>query len=317
MRVLLPLASSDPRGQNAEMIRASSEPTLTLTNRGKVFWPEHGYTKGDLLDYYREIAPVIVPYLKDRAQSIHRHPDGWNGKEFFQRISKGQPAWVETALVAAHAPKGKRPFALCQNWPTLLWMVNFGCIELIPWNSRVGSLDYADYMVIDLDPEGVPYAGVVEVAQVVRKVLDRFEVISYPKTSGKRGLHIYVPLAARYFFGQVKLFSEIVCRLVHQSLPGLTSLTPERSKRQGKVYLDHTRNARGQSVAVAYCVRPFAGATVSAPLKWSEVGKRLDPSRFTMKTMLKRLERVGDLWEGVMGPGIDLGKALERFQASC
>jgi bifunctional non-homologous end joining protein LigD len=298
------------------MIRTTAEPTLILTNHAKVFWPEHGYTKGDLLAYYREMAPIIVPYLKDRAQSIHRHPDGWNGKDFFQRISKGQPDWIETALVAAHEWKGNRPFVLCQNWPTLLWLVNFGCIELIPWNSRIGSLDCPDYMAIDLDPEAVPYAGVVEVAQMVRKVLDRFEVVSYPKTSGKRGLHVYVPLGARYFFGQVKMFSEIVCHLVHQSLPGLTSLTPERAKRQGKVYLDHTRNARGQSVAVAYCVRPFAGATVSAPLKWSEVGKRLDPSKFTMKTMPQRLEKVGDLWEGVLGQGIDLGRALENFKPS-
>src|SRR5271166_3409872 len=129
----------------------SEVPTLVLTNRQKIFWPEEGYTKGDLLDYYRDIAPVILPYLKDRPQSLHRHVDGYQGKEFFQRISRDQPAWVQTAKVE-NGRKGGRGWPLCQDWPSLLWLVNFGCIELIPWLSRVSTLDWPDYLAIDLDP---------------------------------------------------------------------------------------------------------------------------------------------------------------------
>src|SRR5271170_2394001 len=130
----------------------SDATTLVLTNRQKVFWPEHGHTKGDLLDYYREIAPVILPYLKDRPQVLHRHVDGHKGKEFFQRVSRGQPSWIKTASIPLSGRR-ERTFILCQDWPSLLWMANFGCVELIPWNSRVGSLDWPDWLVIDLDPQ--------------------------------------------------------------------------------------------------------------------------------------------------------------------
>ena len=285
----------------------SNASTLVLTNRQKVFWPEHGYTKGDLLDYYHDIAPVILPYLRDRPQSMHRHVDGYQGKEFWQRISRDQPPWVQQARVKTSGRSYERPFNLTQDWPTLLWQVNFGCVELIPWVSRVGTLDWPDYLVIDLDPQDVPFRDVIQVAQGVHKLLDRMGAESYPKTSGKRGLHVCVPLGRQYLFTQAKLLGTIVARLVHQQFPELTSLQPAKP---GRIYIDVTRNARGQSLAAPYSVRPWPGATVSTPLKWSEVKRGLDPAAFTIKTVQKRVDRLGDLWAPVLGKGIDLS-ALE------
>ena len=287
--------------------------TLTLTNLKKVFWEADGLTKGDLLDYYRAAAPIILPYLADRPMVLHRHVDGHGGKEFFQRVSRTCPPWVRIARISVEGGK-PRDFHVCQDWPTLLWLANFGCIELIPWASRVGTLDQPDYMVIDLDPGDVTFGQVVEVALATRRILEKIGVAGYPKTSGKRGLHIYVPFGRKYTFPQAKMLAELVARLVHQKLPALTTLDPRTEQRQGRVYLDTTRNSRGQAVAAPYSARPHPGATVSTPLKWSEVGKRLDASRFTIKTLLRRVDKVGDLWEPVLGSGIDLRECLRHLE---
>lgn len=292
----------------------AADDRLILTNLKKVFWPEQGYTKGDLLDYYREIAPKILPYLADRPQVLHRHVDGYTGKDFFQRVSRQCPPWIEVVRLSLDRGKRMRDYHLCQNWPTLLWLANFGRVELIPWNSRVGSLDHPDYLVIDFDPENVPFARVVEAAVAVRRVFDKAGVASFCKTSGKRGLHIYVALGRKYSHEQAKMLAEIVARLVHRQLPEITSLDPRPERRQGKIYLDRTRNARGQAVAAPYSVRPYPGATVSTPLKWSEVRRSLDPGKFTIKTVLPRVEKLGDLWQGVLGPGIDLHQCLQRLE---
>jgi bifunctional non-homologous end joining protein LigD len=285
---------------------------LVLTNLNKVFWPEHGYTKGDLLDYYRAIAPVMLPYLIDRPQVLHRHVDGHTGKEFFQRVSRTTPAWLTTMEIVLEDGR-KRDFHLCQNWPTLLWLANFGCIEFIPWNSRVGSLEHPDYAVIDLDPDNVPYQQVIDVAKAVRKVVET-GAEGFCKTSGKRGMHIYVPLGRKYTFDQAMMVSKLVATMVNRELPGTTSLDVRTEKRKGMIYLDTSRNARGQAVAAAYSARPHPGATVSAPLKWSEVKKSLDPAAFTIKTMLARVEKLGDLWQGVLGPGVDLPAWIQALE---
>jgi bifunctional non-homologous end joining protein LigD len=285
---------------------------LHLTNLNKVFWPEHGYTKRDLLDYYREIAPVMLPYLVDRPQVLHRHVDGHSGKEFFQRVSRTTPSWLKTTEITLEDGR-KRDFHLCQDWPTLLWLANFGCIELIPWNSRVGSLERPDYAVIDLDPIEVPFPQIVEVAKAVRRIVEN-GAEGFCKTSGKRGLHIYIPLGRQYTFDQAMMASKLIATLVNRELPAITSLDPRTENRKGLIYLDTTRNSRGQSVAAPYSARPYPGATVSTPLKWSEVKKGLDPAKFMIKTMAKRIERVGDLWQKVLGPGIDLQAWIQQLE---
>jgi bifunctional non-homologous end joining protein LigD len=286
---------------------------VSLTNQHKVYWPNDGYTKGDLIDYYREVASFILPYLDNRPLSLNRHPNGILGASFFQRDVSNQPppTWVKTAELTSD---GKRVRSvLCQDEATLVYLANLGCIELNPWNSRLGTLDSADYVLLDLDPEDISFDSVVETAQAIRKVLDRIGAEAICKTSGKRGLHIYIPFGAQHGHDQAKHFAELIAAIVNPKLPALTSLVRSPGSRQGRVYLDYLQNRNGKTLATAYSVRPYPGATVSTPLKWAEVRRGLDPAAFTIKTMPKRLRAVGDLWKPVLGPGINLPACLERL----
>jgi bifunctional non-homologous end joining protein LigD len=286
-----------------------------LTNLHKVYWPEDGYTKGDLIAYYREVSGFILPYLKDRPQSLHRHPNGILGKSFFQKDMGHQPPpdWVQTVELVSESDGKITRSLLCQDEATLVYLANLGCIELNPWNARVGSLDQADYLLLDLDPEDISFDRVVEAAQAIHKVLQQVGAEAVCKTSGKRGLHVYVPFGGRYSHDQAKQFAELIARIVHHKLPSSTSLLRHPRGRQRRVYLDYLQNGKGKTLAAAYSVRPHPKATVSAPLKWTEVRRGLDPSRFTIRTMSKRLASVGDLWRPILGPGIDLAACLERL----
>jgi bifunctional non-homologous end joining protein LigD len=290
--------------------------TPQLTHLDKVYWPDDGYTKGDLIAYYRDVAGVILPHLRDRPMSLHRHPGGIANKGFFQKDVGGKPlpSWVQTTVIASDSDTEEITYALCQDEPTLLYLANLGCIEMNPWLSRVESLDQPDYLVLDLDPEDVAFAAVVQTAQAVRKVLDRVGAACWCKTSGKRGLHVAVPLGAAYSYDQARQFAEIVARLANAQMPSTTSVVRSPRLRQKRVYLDYLQNKRGATLAAAYSVRPVPGATVSTPLRWSEVKTGLDPSAFTIKTMRRRLDRVGDLWAPVLGPGIDLMDCLQRLE---
>jgi bifunctional non-homologous end joining protein LigD len=288
---------------------------LQLTNLDKTYWPEDGYAKGDLLDYYRQVSAFILPYLKDRPQSLHRHPNGIHGKSFFQKdVSKQPPpAWVQTVELSGEQGSETIRSVLCQDEATLLYLANLGCIELNPWNSRIARLDSPDYLLIDLDPEDISFERVIETAQSVRRTLEKIGAASLCKTSGKRGLHIYVPLGSQYTHAHAKQFAELIANVVHRQLPGTTSLLRLPQQRQQRVYLDWLQNGEGKTLAAPYCVRPVPGATVSTPLKWAEVRRGLDPGKFTIRTMPKRLSMVGDLWRPVLGTGIDLYACLERL----
>ncbi len=285
---------------------------LHLTNLDKVFWPEEGYTKGDVIRYYRQVAPFVLPYLKDRPESLNRHPNGWQGKNFFQKNAPApSPGWAEK--ITLQSSKRSINYLLCQDEATLVYLANLGCIELNPWSSRVGALDRPDFVILDLDPIDLPYDRVVEAALAIRKALDQAGAESVAKTSGKRGMHIYVPLGAKYDYDHGRRFAEIVARLVTRQLPELASVARLPAQRQQRVYLDFLQNRRSQTLAAPYSIRPVAGARVSTPLKWSEVKKGLDPSAFTIATMPKRLDKVGDLWQPVLGPGVDLQACLDRL----
>ena len=282
-------------------------PAGNFTNQGKVFWPDEGYTKGDVLRYYHAVAPLILPYLRDRPMSLLRHPDGIHGKSFFQKDVAGQPppAFVETAVIQSDSSHKSITYIVCQNEDTLLYIANLGCIELNPWNSRVETPDRPDYLILDLDPQDVPFAQVVEAAQEIHKQLDRAGVPCYCKTSGKRGLHIFVPLGARYTYDECRRAAETIARTVHKRLPETTSLVRQPALRRERVYIDCLKNARGQTLAAPYSLRPVEGARVSTPLEWREVNRRLDPTKFTIETTQRRLDRVGDLWKPVLGKGVD------------
>lgn len=289
--------------------------TLKLTNLDKIFWSQEKYTKGDVADYYQKIAPYILPYLKDRPQSMNRHPNGIAGKHFYHKdVDHLPPPWAKTHQIFSEANDRKINYLICQNQATLVYMANLGCIEINPWSSRIGHLDEPDFMVIDLDPEAISFDRVVEVALVVHKVLDSLKIPNFCKTSGATGIHIYVPTGAKYTYEQVKQFANVVAILVNRKIPNITSLERSPAKRQKKVYLDYLQNNKGQTLAAPYSIRPKPKATVSTPLDWKEVKKGLSPSQFTIKTIFPRLKQKGDLWKGVLGKGIDLKAALKRIE---
>jgi len=297
-----------------DSIAKSSEPNLT--NLQKLYWPDDGITKGDLIEYYREVSEFILPHLRDRPQSLNRHPNGIKGPNFYQKDVSRQPPpeWVETVDLHSESTNENVKFIVCQNKESLLYIANLGCIELNPWHSRLGSLDNPDYLLIDLDPQGQPFDEVVRAAQTVRKKLDSADLPSLCKTSGKRGLHLVLPLGAKYVYEEVRQFAELVANLVNAEMPETTSVVRSPAKRRNKIYLDFLQNSRGQTVAAPYSVRPAPGATVSTPLKWSEVKMGMDPTKFTIKTTMRRLAKVGDLWKPVLGRGVDLAVALQRLR---
>lgn len=286
---------------------------VTLARPGKPLFP--GISKSDLAAYYRKVAPAILRYLKDRPLTLLRHPDGAAGDSFFQKSApEPRPEWVRTHRVASASGGREIEYVVCEDEATLLWLTNLGCIELNPWNSRAAAPDRPDYAVLDLDPEEAPFERVVETAQALRGLLEEAGIPSACKTSGKRGLHVCVPLGARYTHEEARLFSEIVARLVHARLPATTSVVRSPKRRRGKVYLDYLQNGRTQTLACAYCARPVPEASVSTPLRWEEVRPGLDPRRFTVRDVPERLARVGDLWAPVLGPGIDMEEALDRLR---
>jgi bifunctional non-homologous end joining protein LigD len=292
------------------------KPQLTLTNLDKVFWPDEGYTKGDVIAYYDAMANVILPYLKNRPENLNRHPGGITGPNFYQKnFTYKPPAFVETKKIWSSSNKANLNYLLCQNKETLLYLANLGCIEINPWNSRIQHKDKPDWMIIDLDPgDGNTFEQVITVAQSVHRVLELSCEESYVKTSGKTGLHILVPLGAKYTYTQIRDFSHLLVQLVNRELPAITSLERNPKKRTNKIYLDYLQNSQGQTIAAPYSLRPAAGATVSTPLEWKEVKKGLDPKKFNIKTIFPRLKKKGDLFKPVLGTGVDLRAAIVCLQ---
>jgi bifunctional non-homologous end joining protein LigD len=218
---------------------AAKNEKLLFSHLDKVFWPEKGYTKGDLIEYYRRIGPMMLPYLKDRPHSLLRQPNGYKGKSFFQKdVGDLPPDWIKTKRIFSESTEEYVNYLVCDSLDSLLYMAQLGCIEINPWNSRLKTLDKPDWAVIDLDPEDVPFYKVVEVANIVRLVTEELNIPTYPKTSGKTGIHIFMPLKAKYSYDQTKKFSELIARLVHQRTEDITSLERSPSKRQKKIYID-------------------------------------------------------------------------------
>ena len=292
---------------------SASEPSFTHLD--KVFWPEEGYTKGDLVAYYEQIAPTILPYLKDRPENMNRHPNGIKGKNFFQKnVTNELPPFASSERIWSESNGEYLRYLVCDNKETLLYMANLGCIELNPWTSRVERLHHPDFLILDLDPHGRSFDELVTVTKEVKRVLDLACEESYVKTSGKSGIHVAVPLGARYTYAQSRTFAKLVMELVHEKLPDLTSMERNPKKRGGKIYLDYLQNNFGQTLAAAYAVRPYPGATVSTPLEWREVRTGLDPAKFTIKTIFARLKKKGDLWKGVLGKGVELRDAIRCLE---
>jgi len=288
---------------------------LKFTNLSKIYWPEDKVTKRDMFNYYYQVAEYILPYLKDRPQSLNRFPGGIHGKSFYQKDVKGKaPDWAKT-FPYENGDGEKKEYLVGTDEASLLWMASLGCIEMNPWFSRVQSPDHPDYCVIDLDPDKQSFDQVVETALETKKVLDAIDVPSYCKTSGSTGIHIYIPLNAKYSYDQSQMFAKIVVNLVHQQIPEYTSLERMISARKGKMYLDFLQNRPGATIAGPYSLRPKIGATVSMPLHWDEVKPGLKMKDFNIFNAIDRLKVEGDLFKGVLGKGIDLIKAVEKAKS--
>ncbi|MDB4901430.1 MAG: ligase [Mucilaginibacter sp.] len=288
---------------------------LKFTNLSKVYWPEDKVTKRDMFNYYYQVAEYILPYLKDRPMSLNRFPGGIHGPSFYQKDVKDKaPDWAKTFPYTTSDGEHKE-YLVGADEATLLWMASLGCIEMNPWFSRVQSPDNPDYCVIDLDPDKNTFDQVIEAALEVKKVLDAIDVPSYCKTSGSTGMHIYIPLEAKYSYDQSQMFARIIVNIVHDQIPDYTSLERMVVNRHGKMYLDFLQNRPGATIAGPYSLRPKPGATVSMPLHWDEVKPGLTMKDFTIFNSIDRLKGEGDLFKGVLGKGIDLEKTIKKAQS--
>jgi len=290
---------------------------LALTNLEKVYWPDAGLTKGDLVRYCYRIAETILPHLKDRPLVLKRYPGGIEAEAFYQHKVEEAPPFVETWTSPAN-DKGERvTYALCNNRATLVYLANLGAIQLSPWHSKYMTSQYPDYAVLDLDPgPEVKYPKICRVALLIRDILTGLGLESYPKTSGSRGIHIYIPLEPIYTHEQTTAFAEVVARTTQTQHPKDTTverLTKNRSA--NTVYLDYLQNGLGKTLVGVYTARARAGATVSAPLSWEEIKQCVRPKEFTIKTMVERIGEAGDLFRPVLEKKQGLLHALATLQA--
>ncbi|MGK7393584.1 MAG: DNA ligase D [Candidatus Cyclobacteriaceae bacterium M3_2C_046] len=287
---------------------------LKFPNLSKIFWPEEQVTKRDMLNYYYQIAPFILPYLKDRPQTLNRFPNGIHQKSFYQKDVTGKvPDWLETYKFYSEADQREKQFAVCTDEASLLYLAALACIEMNPWSSRQQNPDHPDWCIIDLDPDQNPFEQVIEAARVTHQVLEVLELPACCKTSGSTGLHIYIPLGAKYTYEDSKEFARALTRVVQKQLPGFTSVERLTSKRKGRIYLDFLQNRPQATVAGPYSLRPKPGAPVSMPLHWDEVKPGLQISDYTIFNAVERAREVGDIFQGVLGPGVDLEQARKSL----
>jgi bifunctional non-homologous end joining protein LigD len=281
-----------------------------LTHEDKVFFPRHKYTKGDMFTYYRSVAEYMLPYLQGRPCSLNRMPGGITGESFFQKNNEHLPDWVPHADIFSDSNNADLHWIVCDNLETLLYMVQLGCVEINPWNSTVKHLDKPDWIVIDLDPEGVTFEDVIRVARTSHAVCDEWGIPAYPKTSGKTGIHIFIPMHSKYTYEQARNLAHLIALEVNNREPKLTSVERDPAKRKHRIYVDYLQNREGQTLAAPYSLRPTPDATVAMPLHWDEVKPGLKPTDFTIKNALHRIKQTGDLWKPVLGPGIDMAQVL-------
>lgn len=289
--------------------------TLKFTNLDKIYWPGEKYTKRDLLNYYYQVAPYMLPYLINRPQSLNRHPNGIKGQSFYQKDVTGKvPEWIETFPYRTEDEDKDKNFMVCSNEASLLYMASLGCIEINPWSSTVKKPDHPDWCILDLDPDKNPFDKVIETANVIKQILDAINADAYVKTSGSTGIHIYIPLGAKYTYEQSKEFARVIVKLAQQQLPDITSIERATKLRRGKIYLDFLQNRPQATLAAPYSARPKPGASVSTPLHWEEVKKGLKIKDHTIKNVPARLQEIGDIFKPVLGKGIDLNKTIKKIE---
>lgn len=291
---------------------------VRVSNLDKLYWPDDGYRKVDLIRYYIQMSSTILPYLQDRPLVMSRYPEGIEGEFFYHKhLPEEQvPPYIRTQRLQSKDRDGGINYIIGSGVEALVFMANLGAIELHPWFSRVQTLDYPDWAIFDLDPaEGATFQDTVLIANMIHRVLDQFQIKHYPKTSGATGLHIYVPLEPIYTYERVQEFVEMVGWIVVQVLPDRATLYDRRVKeRNGKVYIDYLQNIKGKTITGVYSVRPLPGAPISTPLHWDEVGPDLRAEQFNLHTIGKRMEEVGDLFQPVLTEKQRINEALELLK---
>jgi bifunctional non-homologous end joining protein LigD len=294
-----------------------AERKVPFTNLGKLFWPDEGYTKGDLVEYYRAISPWLLPYLKDRLLVLTRFPDGIKGKSFFQKDAPGfAPGWVRLERVWSESAQREIDYFVAGDVESLLYVANLGTIPLHVWASRTTDLAHPDWCILDLDPKTAPFLHVVEVARGVRDLAEEIGLPAYVKTSGSTGLHVLVPLGGMLTFEQCRQLGELLARVVAGRLPQIATTIRLPNDRGGRVYVDYLQNGHGKLLAAPFTARPVPGALCSAPLLWDEVDETLDLRRFTIRTLPERMSVFGrDPLAPVLTERPDLVTALARLSA--
>jgi bifunctional non-homologous end joining protein LigD len=293
-----------------EVTTAIGGHSLKFTNLDKVYYPEDGFTKRDLLNYYDSVANLLLPHLKDRPLSLKRYPNGIHEPYFFQKNTpEGYPSWLRTETV------DDIRYVLAQDRASLLYLTNLGCIDQNPWMSRVGSLENPDYILIDLDPQECAFTKIVEAALLVKQKLDAIGLTGYPKTTGGDGMHIFIPIEPLYSYEQARIFAEVIARLVIAERPKLfTTPRAVAAREKDRVYFDYLQIAASKTISAPYVARAYEGAPVSTPLQWDEVKPSLHPSQFNLGNAAERFRRVGDLFEGVIQKPQRIEKAFERLE---
>jgi len=308
------LPALEPAGEG-DPSAASDIKQVRLTNLKKVFWLKGKYTKGDLIEYYRAISPHLLLYLKDRPLVMTRYPDGIDGKSFFQKDAPDfVPGWIRRVKIYSKDTERDINYIIVNDVETLLYIANMGTIPLHLWSSRVESLERPDWLVMDLDPKGAPFEHVVQVALALHEILEGLRIDNFIKTSGASGMHILIPLGARYTHEQAKNFARLLAVLGNEATSDISTIARPLAARGGKVYIDFGQNGCGVTIAGPFSARPVPGATVSCPLEWHEVNSKLHPSQFTIKNTPARFEKMADPLAPVLQKAIDLEAALGRIE---
>jgi bifunctional non-homologous end joining protein LigD len=305
--------ATESKSEGKEKVISFGKMEVKTTNLNKVFFPEDKVTKGDVINYYQSISKYILPYLKNRPESLKRNPNGIHEFGFFHKdAGENAPEWIKSFPVESESSNKTIDYIICNDAPTLAYLNNLGCIELNPWHSTIQKPNYPDYLIIDIDPsDNNTFDQVIETANVVKEIFLKANIEGYCKTSGATGLHVYVPTQKKYTYNQLKDFAHLICLIVQEELPDFTTLERNLKKRgSNHIYLDHLQNRRGQTISSVYSLRPKVGATVSMPLNWKEVKNGLSPQNFNIHNALKRIEKTGDIFKGVLGKGINIRKAL-------
>jgi len=290
---------------------------VMVSNLDKVLFPEDGITKGDVINYYLRISPWLLPYLKDRPLTLRRYPDGITGPHFFEKNAPAHtPEFVETwPYQPEEKGRGLIHLMMANNLPTLVWLANMACLDMHPWLSRIDKPNYPDYVVFDLDPfEPATFADTLEISMLIKQVLDNLGLVGYPKTSGKTGMQIYLPIPRRFPYEQTRAFVEAIAAMIYHTYPEKITWEWAIRLRTGKVRIDYTQNVLGKTISSVYSIRPRPGGPVSTPLHWEEVARGgFVPRDFNMRNIFDRIEREGDLFAPVLTERQDISTAMREL----